>query len=111
MTVRASAAPEDGARELVEAVLDFDDTLAEAGVPVLAKGLSPAPARRGGRPGEHGAAFWIIDVSSTEQAIDWALRIPPVAGGESIEIRQLRDAADVLEKMLWPAQPQGEAAA
>jgi len=102
MTVRASAAPEDGARELAEAVLDFDDTLAEAGVPVLAKGLAPAPAC---------AAFWIIDVSATEQAIDWALRIPPVAGGESIEIRQLRDAADVLEKMLWPAQPQGEAAA
>jgi hypothetical protein len=42
------------------------------------------------------AGFWIIQVRSKEEAIEWARRIPHPAGSEDaeIELRQVFDAAD-----------------
>jgi hypothetical protein len=42
------------------------------------------------------AGFWMIQVKSKEEAIEWARRIPHPAGSEDseIEIRQVFDAAD-----------------
>ncbi len=38
------------------------------------------------------AGFWIIDVKSKEEAIDWAKRVPFIGG--TIEIRQVFEADD-----------------
>ncbi len=42
------------------------------------------------------AGFWIIQVRSREEAIEWARRIPHPTGGEDseIELRQVFDTAD-----------------
>jgi hypothetical protein len=97
---RASVAPEAGAHpraELVEAMLDFDETLSEAGVPVPAEGFYP-----GSEDMRTCGAFWIIDVSSLEQAISWARRVPQVAGSEPVEVREVVDTTAIPEDLLRP---------
>lgn len=96
---RASAEPDAGvlARELAEAMLDFDESLGNAEVPVAAEGLNP-----GGAGARTCAGFWVIDVSSQQEAISWALRVPRVTGGEDIEIRQVHDVTEIPEEMLVP---------
>ena len=83
---RANAESEAGVlpgRALVEAMLEFDEALAEAGVLVAAEGLHPSSegARicySRGKPTvidgpfatrEVIAGFWMIDVTSKEEAI------------------------------------------
>jgi len=39
------------------------------------------------------AGFWMIQVASKDQAIEWAKRVP-FADGEVIEIRQVFEASD-----------------
>jgi hypothetical protein len=97
---RASAAPETDTApraELVEAMLDFDEALREAGVPVPAEGLYP-----GSEDTRTCGAFWIIDVSSEEQAVSWARRVPRVAGSEPIEVRGVDDTTEIPQEVLWP---------
>ena len=106
---RVSAEPDTGVLprdKLAEAMLDFDEALANANVPVAAEGLRPGCA--GGR---RCAGFWIIDVSSEQEAISWALRIPRAAGGEDIEIRQVNGATEIPEEMLAPEPATREVAA
>lgn len=97
ITTTACARPETGVlprKELAEAMLDFGEALATAGVPVEAEGLcagSGAPSTCAG--------FLIIDISSEKEAIGWALRLPRVAGGEAIGIRQIHGATEILEEM------------
>ncbi|HEX6693215.1 MAG TPA: YciI family protein [Longimicrobiales bacterium] len=43
------------------------------------------------------AGFWIIDVASREEAIEWARRVPFVDG--EIELRQIAEAEDFGEAM------------
>jgi hypothetical protein len=45
------------------------------------------------------AGFWIIDVKSKEEAIDWAKRVPFLGG--AIEIRQVFEAED-FDRALTP---------
>ncbi|MBI4920435.1 MAG: YciI family protein [Devosia nanyangense] len=40
------------------------------------------------------AGFWIIQVRSRDEAIEWAKRIPGFADGESVEIRRVAEASD-----------------
>ena len=40
------------------------------------------------------AGFWIIQVKSREEAIEWAKRIPGFADGESVEIRRVAENSD-----------------
>jgi hypothetical protein len=97
---KARAAPETDTHpreELVEAMLDFDEALSRAGVPVPAVGLNP-----GSQDARICGAFWIIDVSSREQAISWARRVPRVTGSEPIEVRGVDDATEIPEEALWP---------
>jgi hypothetical protein len=97
---RASAAPEAGIHPraaLVEAMLDFDEALREAGVPVPAEGFYP-----GSEDTRICGAFWIIDVSSEEQAIGWARRVPRVAGSDPIEVREVIDTTEVPDDMFRP---------
>ena len=90
----------------------FNDELIKAGVMVSGEGLHPSS--RGARVhfGKDGnvrvvdgpfaetkellAGFWIWNVKSKEEAIEWVKRVPmPMLGGEAeIEIRQIFDMED-----------------
>lgn len=55
------------------------------------------------------AGFWIFDVKSKEEAIEWVKRAPnPFADGGEIEIRQLFEAADFGENLTPEMKEQEE---
>jgi len=101
------------AKEL-ETMGAFNEQLIEAGILVDAAGLQPTSkgARitfRGGKAQvtdgpfaetkEIIAGFWILDVKSKKEAIDWISRAPfnamlPEGGEQVVEIRQFFDVSD-----------------
>ena len=95
----------------------FNEELAKAGVLLAGDGLHPTS--KGARVIFDGgkktvldgpfteskeliAGFWIFQVKSKEEAIEWVKRAP-FGGGTAIEIRQLFEAADFA-----PSDPSGE---
>lgn len=115
MIVKASRNSEAGnlpSPELMEAMTKFNEDLVEAGVRVMAKGLHPSSngirisyPEPGGEPvvteGPFEvdglvAGFFLIDVKSREEAIQWAMRVPDPQGyGEGqVELRQVFEAPD-----------------
>ncbi|MFC0253101.1 YciI family protein [Massilia consociata] len=104
----------------------FNDELLKAGVMVGGEGLHPSS--RGARMqfGKDGsvrvvdgpfaetkellAGFWIWQVKSKEEAIEWVKRVPmPMAGGEAeIEIRQIFEMDDFGEAMTPELREQEE---
>ena len=88
----------------------FNEQLVQAGIMLAGDGLHPSS--RGARVHFSGdkrtvvdgpfteakeliAGFWIIDVKSLEEAIEWVKRVPNPTGEESqIEIRQVFEAED-----------------
>jgi hypothetical protein len=105
-------------QKLIEAMLSFNEEMAKAGVLLAAEGLLPsgAGARVVYRGGERTvidgpfaeskeliAGFYLIQVKSREEAIEWARRCPvefaPIPEGEAavIEIRQVGDTGDLPE--------------
>lgn len=117
MIVKATTDSEAGvmpSQETVDAMLKYNEELVKAGVLVAGEGLHPSSnavrisyPTPGGKPvitdgpfaetKELIAGFWIIDVSSKEEAIEWALRAPdPHGGGQGqIEIRQVFEDAEI----------------
>ncbi|MEI2666522.1 YciI family protein [Rossellomorea sp. LJF3] len=110
MIVKASRNSEAGnppSPELMEAMTKYNEDLVEAGVRVMAKGLHPSSdgirvsyPKPGGEPvvtegpfEVYGlvAGFFLIDVKSREEAIEWAIRVPDPQGyGEGqVELRQV----------------------
>jgi hypothetical protein len=105
---------------------NFNDELIKAGVMVSGEGLHPSS--RGARVhfGRDGnvrvvdgpfaetkellAGFWIWNVKSKEEAIEWVKRVPmPMGGGEAeIEIRQIFDMEDFGEAMTPELREQEE---
>jgi hypothetical protein len=107
--VKATAASEAGvmpSEKLLTEMGNFNEELIKAGVMLAGEGLHPSS--KGARVRFNGkqrtvidgpfaetkeliAGFWIIDVSSKEEAIEWMKRCPnPFEEGESeIEIRQI----------------------
>jgi hypothetical protein len=97
-------------QELLTAMGAFNEELVNAGVMLAGEGLqaSAKGARvkfRDGKPSvvdgpfaetkELIAGFWIWQVDSLEQALEWARRVPSPPEGESeLEIRQVFEAAD-----------------
>lgn len=94
--------------ELVEAMGKFNEQLIEAGVLVAAEGLqaSSKGARVKFEKGKFTvtdgpfteakeliAGFWIVDVKSKDEVMDWVRKIP-FEDGEEIEIRKVFEAAD-----------------
>lgn len=94
-------------QELV-AMGKFNEELAQAGVMLAGEGLQPSSkgARiryTGGKPTvidgpfaetkELVAGFWLIQVQSKQEAIDWIQRAP-FAAGEVVEIRQVFESED-----------------
>ena len=112
MMVKASKDSEAGVmpgEELLAAMGRYNEELANAGVLLAGEGLHPSS--RGARVRFSGqersvvdgpfpereliAGFWLIQVKSKEEAIEWAKRCPnPMEGESEIEIRQVFEAED-----------------
>lgn len=116
MIVKASKNSEAGnlpSPELMEAMTKYNEELVKAGVRVMAKGLHPSsngirlsyPEAEGKPVVTEGpftdsndlvAGFFLIDVKSREEAIQWAMRMPdPQGHGEGqVELRQVFEAPE-----------------
>ena len=111
--VKANADSEAGvmpSQELLAAMGKYNDELVKAGVLLAAEGLQPSS--RGARVKFSGtkrtvidgpfaetrelvAGFWLIQVKSKSEAIEWVKRCPnPMEGDSEIEIRQVFEAED-----------------
>lgn len=92
----------------VEAMMKYNESLQQAGVLLALDGLHPPSmgARvsfSGGKPkvtdGPFAEAkevlggYWMIQVKSREEAIEWARRCP-ASGNEVIEVRQVQEMSD-----------------
>jgi hypothetical protein len=96
--------------ELMAAMGDFNEQLVKAGVMLAGEGLHPSA--RGKRVQFSGsrrtvvdgpfaetkelvAGFWLWQVKSIDEAVEWVRRCPnPMPGDSEIEIRPLFEAAD-----------------
>jgi hypothetical protein len=113
LLVKASRDSEAGvmpSAELLTEMGNFNEQLIKAGVLLAGEGLHPSS--KGARVRFKGtsrtvidgpfaeakelvAGFWLIQVKSKEEAIEWVKRVPNPAGDEGeIEIRQVFDAED-----------------
>ena len=111
--VKATTDSEAGAMpstELLEAMGKFNEELVNAGVMLAGEGLHPSsrgvriafdgPQRRVidgpfAETRELVAGFWLWQVRSMDEAIEWAKRCPnPMPGPSELEIRPLYEAED-----------------
>ena len=111
--VKANKDSEAGVKpseELFAAMADYHEQLAKAGVLLDASGLQPSS--KGWRVKYSGgkrtvidgpfteakeliAGFWLIQVKSKEEAIEWAKRIPFTEG--DVELRQVFELEDFVQ--------------
>ena len=104
--------------EAVRKMMKYNEDLANAGVLLALEGLKPPSAGvrvsfAGGRPKvtdgpfaeakECVGGYWMIQVKSKEEAIEWAKRAP-MSRGEIIEVRGVHEMQD------FPADVQAAAA-
>jgi hypothetical protein len=120
--VKANADSEAGvmpSTELLTEMGRYNEELVRAGILLAGEGLHPSS--RGARVRFDGASrtvidgpfaetkelvagFWLIQVKSRDEAIEWVKRIPNPDGGPSeVEIRQVFEAEDFAD-----ADPTGE---
>jgi hypothetical protein len=114
-----------GYEELLEEMGRFNEELVKAGVMLAGEGLQPSSkgkrvvSSRGTRTVVDGpfaetedlvAGFWLWQVGSIEEAIDWVRRCPdPMPGEESvIEIRPVLEAEDFGERFAPELRAQEE---
>jgi chorismate mutase len=101
--------------ELLEAMGKYNEELAKAGIMLAGEGLQPSS--KGARVRFKGsersvvdgpfaetkeliAGFWLWEVRSMEEAIEWVKRCPnPMEGESEIEIRQVFEADDFGENL------------
>ncbi|MPQ68262.1 MULTISPECIES: YciI family protein [unclassified Pseudomonas] len=125
--VKASPESEAGempSNELLAAMGAYNEELAKAGVILAGEGLHPSA--KGVRVQFSGkqrsvvdgpfmetkeliAGFWIFNVQSLQEAIDWVKRCPnPMASDSEIEIRQIFEAEDFGESLTPELREQEE---
>ena len=118
LLVKATPESEAGvlpSEEMLTEMGKFNEELVNAGVLLAGEGLHPSS--KGARVRFSGssrtvvdgpfaatkeliAGFWLIDVKSKEEAIEWVKRCPnPMEGESEIEIRQVFEADDFGENM------------
>ncbi len=100
-TASSAVMPDPGA---IEAMTTFNVLLQSAGVLRSVNGLTPpASGVRIASDGRHPTArhgpfvdttetvggYWILELTSQQEAIDWAMRCPASAG-DTIEVRQIQ---------------------
>jgi hypothetical protein len=127
MLVKASKDSEAGklpTKELVAAMGAFNEEMARAGVMLAGEGLHPSS--KGTRVTYTGdkrlmtdgpfaetkellAGFWMIQVKSRAEALEWASRIP-FTDGEVVEVRQVFEASDFPADVLPPEEAAREEA-
>jgi hypothetical protein len=126
LLVKADESSEAGVlpnRELVAAMGKFNEEMAKAGVMLAADGLHPSS--KGARVAYSGtkrtvtdgpftetkeliAGYWVIEVESKAEAIDWASRAP-FQGGQ-VEVRQVFEASDFPADVFPPEEAAREEA-
>jgi hypothetical protein len=125
--VKASKASEAGempGTELLTAMGNYNEELSKAGILLAAEGLHPsskgARVRFSGKdrtvtdgpfaePKELVAGFWLWEVGSLKEAIDWVKRCPnPHDEDSDIEIRQVFSAEDFGEALTPELRDQEE---
>jgi hypothetical protein len=127
--VMVKATPESEAgvmpsEELLAAMGNYNEELVKAGVMLAGEGLHPSS--KGARVRFEGknrtvvdgpfaetkelvAGFWLIQVKSREEAIEWVKRCPnPMEGTSEIEIRQVFEADDFGEEFTPELREQEE---
>ena len=102
----------------VAEMMKFNEELTQAGVLLALDGLhSPAKGARvtsqgGKRTVTDGpfieakeliGGYWVIDVKSKEEAVEWATRCP-LDDGDTIEVRQVQEMSDFPEDVQEVAQ-------
>ncbi len=111
--VKATADSEAGVMpspEMFEAMGDFNEALAEAGIMQDADGLTPTLQGKRvafdgdtrsvidgpfGVPNELVAGYWIWEVKDMDEAVEWVKRCPnPMPGPSEIEIRPFYELDD-----------------
>ncbi len=116
--VKANGESESGSMpstEMLEAMGKYNEELVKAGILLAGEGLHPSS--RGKRIRFDGprrtvvdgpfaetkelvAGFWIFQVRSMEEAVEWVKRCPnPMSGPSEIEIRQVFDSEDFGEAL------------
>jgi hypothetical protein len=96
---------------MMEAMGRFNDDLREAGIFVMADGLTPSSQGKRvafdgpdrtvvdgpfATPRELVAGFWLWDVKDMDEAVAWVKRCPnPMPGPSEIEIRPLYELTDL----------------
>jgi hypothetical protein len=115
--VKATEDSEQGFRStpatvaMMEAMGRFNDDLREAGIFVMADGLTPSSQGKRvafdgpdrtvvdgpfATPRELVAGFWLWDVKDMDEAVAWVKRCPnPMPGPSEIEIRPLYELTDL----------------
>ena len=119
MIVKANKDSEAGVlprKEMLAAMGKYNEELAKAGVMLAGEGLQASS--KGARITFSGskrtvtdgpftetkelvAGFWLIQVKSKEEAIEWAKRVP-FKDGEVLEIRQVFEASDFPAEIFPP---------
>jgi hypothetical protein len=109
------------APDLIEAMMKYNEDLTKAGVLLSLDGLQPSSkgARVAFGNGKHTVVdgpfteakeiiggYWILQVKSKEEAIEWAKRVPapPSAGSGFVEVRQIFDMSDFGPELAESAQ-------
>jgi len=102
--------------EILEAMGRFNDEMISAGVLVAAEGLDDAadgvvidfsstpPVVTDGPYGETKelfGGFWILDVASKEEAVEWAKRAPMTGPGLMTEIRRVTSIEEFPQDNPW----------
>ena len=102
--------------EMLETMGRFNDELINAGVLVAAEGLDEAeqgvvvdysaqpPVVTDGPYGETKelfGGFWILNVASKEEAVEWAKRAPMTGPGQKTEIRRITSIDDFPQDNEW----------
>ncbi len=93
----------------------YNQQLVDAGILLAAEGLTGSKDgaivtfRKGGKfevkdgpfteAKELVAGFWIIQVKSLEEAVEWAKRIPGFVDGEHVEVRRVGEISDYADVM------------
>lgn len=103
--------------DIIETMGKFNDEMIRAGVLVAAEGLDPDPESAVvvdyssdppvvtdgpyGETKELFGGFWILDVASREEAVEWAKRAPLAGPGSKAEIRRVSSIDEFPQDNEW----------
>jgi hypothetical protein len=112
----AAAYEEIDFTEVIASMGRYNESMMEAGVLVAGEGLSDAaegavvdfsaetPVVTDGPYGETKElfnGFWIVDVATKEEAVEWARRAPLSGPGTKIEVRRVNGVEDFPQDNEW----------